>query len=396
MQQILVSSHAFPACLSSSFTLEAFKLTDYLRSKQVRLLWVDILKILAVFAVILLHVSAPFLIPYERSMEWWTGNIYDSFSRWCVPLFIMISGALVLPRAAEFSLRHYLVIRIRRIVIPLLVWSVIYFSYRVLVKGDDLVFSEFIPMMLSGPVFYHLWFIYMLITMYFFAPVISAFLNNTEEKFAWYLILLWLCWASILPVVHEPLNFETYFMTDMDEYSALKLSGYFLLGCLLRERFIYSKVMLLSLLLIFLTGGAFTAIGTYVMSRNTGDFHPFFYNYYSPTVVAMALPLFLLIKSIFNTRKEITENGTERIRMNSPRFLQTIGKSVFGIYLIHALLLEIFRDGRLGFVIDHTSAFGIVIPLMAGIPIFAACIFCFSLGIILFFRNIPILRHIIA
>ncbi len=361
-----------------------------------RLLWVEILKILAVFGVILLHVSAPFLVPYERSMEWWTGNMYDSFSRWCVPLFVMISGALVLPRAAEFSLRHFLFVRIRRIAIPLLVWSAIYFSYRILVKGDDLVFLEFIPMMLSGPVFYHLWFIYMLIILYLFAPVISAFLNNTKEKFAWYLVLLWFFWASILPVLHEPLNFETYLMTDMDEYSALKLSGYFLLGFLLKERFIYSKVMLLILLLIFLTGGAVTAIGTYVMSRNTGAFHPFFYNYYSPTVVAMALPLFLLIKNMFNTRREITANGAERIRMNSPRFLQKIGNSVFGIYLVHALVLELFRDGRLGFVIDHTSAFGIAIPLMAGIPLFAACIFIFSLGTIIFFRYIPILRNIIA
>ncbi len=361
-----------------------------------RLLWIDILKILAIFGVILLHVSAPLLVPFEVSLEWWTGNVYDSLSRWCVPLFVMVSGALVVPGAEKLPLWQFLIGRMRKILIPFLVWSAIYFFYRIHFKGDDFTVSGFFPMLFTEPIYYHLWFIYMLIVLYLFAPAVSAFLNEAPEKHAWYLIALWFCWASLLPIVHTPLDIETYFNPGLDDYSALKLSGYFLLGCMLKDRRVRSKGHLSIVLTVFVVAAAVTIIGTYLMSQNRGEFHPFFYKYFSVNVVAMTLSLFLFIKSIFYTRKETTETGKERIRMNSPKFLQKIGMSVFGVYLIHALVLELLRDGHLGFIIDHNSAFGLPIPLWAGIPVFTVSIFVFSLLPVLFFRSIPIVRGIMT
>lgn len=200
-----------------------------------RLLWAEILKILAIFGVILLHVSAPFLVPFENSREWWIGNIYDSLSRWCVPLFVMVSGSLLLQGAGEKSLRWFLLRRVRRILIPFLIWSIVYFLYRIHIKGDDLVLSQFFPMLLTEPIYYHLWFIYMLIVLYMFAPAAGSFLNRAPQKHVWYLLALWFFWASLLPIIDKPLDFQTYFTPNMDDYSPLKLSGYFLLGYALRD-----------------------------------------------------------------------------------------------------------------------------------------------------------------
>ena len=360
-----------------------------------RLLWVEILKLMAVFAVILLHVSAPYVVPFENTGEWWTGNIYDSFTRWCVPMFVMVSGTLVLSGAHKIPLSRFLLVRVRRILIPFFIWSVIYFFYRSHIKGEDLFFSGFLTMFISEPVFYHLWFIYMLFTLYLFSPAISAFLNGVPEKFAWYLIVLWFCWASVLPVLHAPLDFETYFMTDMNEYSALKLSGYFLLGFLLREAFVNNKSHMILLLLVFLAGGAATAMGTFLLSLDTGEFDHFFYNYFSANVVLMTLSLFLLVKSIFYLSgiDAVNENPSG---LSASEILQKGGRCVFGIYLIHALILELFRDGRLGFVIDHTSFLGAVLPPAAGIPLFAASIFLFSLFVISALRAVPGIRNMIT
>ncbi|SDB60763.1 Surface polysaccharide O-acyltransferase, integral membrane enzyme [Desulfonatronum thiosulfatophilum] len=361
-----------------------------------RLLWVDVLKILAIFGVVLLHASAPFLVPFEDSAAWWTGNIYDSFVRWCVPLFVMVSGALVLPGADKVPLREFLLVRIRRILIPFLVWSAVYFFYGIQVKGDEYGIGDFFPLLFSEPIYYHLWFIYMLVTLYLFAPVISALLNQAPRKFAWYLVGLWFCWASVLPIIHELFDYETYFVSDLNEYSALKLSGYFLLGYLLKDVTVQSKSRLFLPALVFLAGGAATSVGTYLASRQAGEFVHFFYDYFSITVVAMAIPLFFIVRSVFDTRRVITENGNERIRMNSPKLLQRIGKSVFGIYLIHALILELLRDGRLGFTIDHGSAFGMTLPLAVGIPFFALSIFVLSLSLVFIFSLVPFMRKIIA
>jgi surface polysaccharide O-acyltransferase-like enzyme len=360
------------------------------------LLWADILKLVAILGVVFLHVSAPFVVPFETTPEWWVGNIYDSLTRWCVPLFVMISGTLILPKAGTIPLRRYLRLRVVRILIPFLVWSVAYFLYRIHVKNEALSWSEFIPMLLTEPIYYHLWFIYMLIVLYLFAPAISVFLINSPRKHAWYLIVLWFFWASLLPIIDTPLGFQPYFTPDMNDYSALRLSGYFLLGYMLKDVRAESRLHWFILALTFLAGGAVTILGTYSMSLSRSEFDPFFYKYFSISVVAMSVSLFLIIKSLLETGEVTRSYGTERIRMESPKLMRRIGLSVFGVYLIHALVLEVLRDGRLGFTIDHTSAFGLELAPAVGIPVFALSIFGLSLASVLIMRLIPILRASVA
>jgi surface polysaccharide O-acyltransferase-like enzyme len=182
----------------------------------------------------------------------------------------------------------------------------------------------------------------------------------------------------------------------MDDYSALRLSGYFLLGFMLRDWQARSGLQLAMTLFLFLGGGAATIFGTYFSSRNRGEFDPFFYKYFSITVIAMTVSLFLFIKSICNSRKGGATHGDHRIGMLSPQLVQQIGVSVFGVYLIHALVLELLRDGLLGFTINHTSAFGVTMPLVAGLPMFAVSIFGLSLAAVAGIRLIPIIRDLIT
>ncbi|WP_175637699.1 acyltransferase family protein, partial [Dickeya dadantii] len=59
--------------------------------------WLYIARIVSTFAVIVLHVSAYTVALADLgTFSWWVGNLYDSLVRWCVPVFIMISGALLL------------------------------------------------------------------------------------------------------------------------------------------------------------------------------------------------------------------------------------------------------------------------------------------------------------
>lgn len=344
-----------------------------------RLLWADLMKIIAICGVILLHVSASYLVPFDASRHWWIGNFYDAFSRWCVPLFVMVSGALLLPNAGQRPLRRFFLVRVRRVLIPFLVWSAIYYGYRMYVKGDDLTPAGFFPMVVTEPVYYHLWFIYMLIVLYLFAPAAGIFLQRSPEKYVWYLIGLWFFWTSLLPILDTPMEAPLYFSPELSDYSALRLSGYFLLGYLLREWSARSGRGVAGLVLAFLMAGGGTMLGTYFMSEASGGFHPFFYNYFSITVVVMTVSLFLTIKSLFNEVDAVT-------------LFRKIGTSVFGVYLTHALVLEVLRDGLLGFTIDHSRLLGIEIPLVAGIPLFSTVIFFTSLLPVLMIRTIPVLK----
>ena len=63
-----------------------------------RLLYLDWLRMFATFMVVTIHVSAPYVgTPYYDAPTNWLGaNFYESISRASVPLFVMISGALLL------------------------------------------------------------------------------------------------------------------------------------------------------------------------------------------------------------------------------------------------------------------------------------------------------------
>ena len=309
----------------------------------------------------------------------------------------MVSGALILRQADKNSFKRFFFVRIRRILIPFIIWSAVYFFYRIHFKADSLGTLDFFQMLLTEPIYYHLWFVYMLIVLYMLAPAAGAFLNYAPRKHGWYLVGFWFFWASLLPIIDKPLPFETYFTPDLNDYSALRLSGYFLLGYMLRDHLARSGFQLVLTAATFLTAGAATILGTYWLSLGRGEFHPFFYKYFSITVVAMSVSLFLFIKSIFNTRQErAAGDRDERVLLNSPRILQEIGMSVFGVYLVHAMMLELLRDGRFGFVINHTSAFGVDYSPAVGIPLFALTIFVFSIVPILIVRLIPILRELVT
>lgn len=62
-----------------------------------RIYWMDILRITALFCVMLMHsVASCWYITPVTQTEWHIYNIYDGLIRFCVPVFIMISGSMFL------------------------------------------------------------------------------------------------------------------------------------------------------------------------------------------------------------------------------------------------------------------------------------------------------------
>jgi surface polysaccharide O-acyltransferase-like enzyme len=92
-----------------------------------RVLWPDLVRVVAVYAVIVLHVAA---VPVTHLSElpaasWMWANAYDSLVRPCIPLFVMVSGALLLtPR--EWNFRTFVTRRASKVLVPFLAWSALY------------------------------------------------------------------------------------------------------------------------------------------------------------------------------------------------------------------------------------------------------------------------------
>lgn len=85
--------------------------------------WVDLLRIIACFLVVLSHCCDPFVGQFDNDRtSFLTGAFTGSFVRACVPLFVMMSGVLLFPVRLEMGVFYRK--RIGRIVVPLIFWSV--------------------------------------------------------------------------------------------------------------------------------------------------------------------------------------------------------------------------------------------------------------------------------
>ena len=86
-----------------------------------RIVWIDLIKVIATFSVIILHSSSGVVnqfLSIDRAI-WNIANIYDSMTRMSVPLFFMLSGALLLNQRDE-PLRLFFLKRFSKVVIPLI------------------------------------------------------------------------------------------------------------------------------------------------------------------------------------------------------------------------------------------------------------------------------------
>lgn len=90
-----------------------------------RIIWLDFVKFVAIFMMIAVHCTDN-VTPAERSEPWYNlwGSFYGSFMRPAIPLFVMVTGALLLPMKQNMAFFYKK--QITRLVVPFLIWSVLY------------------------------------------------------------------------------------------------------------------------------------------------------------------------------------------------------------------------------------------------------------------------------
>ena len=87
--------------------------------------WLDYLRVIALFGVIIGHVAADFYRGYgEVGMaDWWLSNMVNASVRFVVPVYVMVSGALLLGRS--YSMEDFYKKRALRLIPPLLFWNLV-------------------------------------------------------------------------------------------------------------------------------------------------------------------------------------------------------------------------------------------------------------------------------
>ena len=289
-----------------------------------RAIWFDVVRAISTISVIVLHVAAPILHEYGKVPEaiWNIGNFYDGTVRFCVPVFFMLSGALLLSK--DYELGYFLKNRFWRIIPPLIFWSLIYIVYdHVLVGEEELTYTGFFEIMgkglLSGSQV-HLWFVYTLLGLYLFIPILRKWIRASNNHEVLYFIILW-----VGTIIYSLPYFSTYLpdipLTNFAGYIGYLVLGYYLSNMTIGQKYIP--------ILLIVVGVGTTIYGTHYLAHVNNEFHGFFYGYLTPNVLLSAMGVFLVLKDL--------EIKSSRIR----QVFLFLSDHSFGIYLVHILILNL-------------------------------------------------------
>ena len=298
-----------------------------------RIAYFDVLRILATFAVIVLHLSAQHWADTDvYSRAWQAFNLYDSAVRWAVPIFVMISGALFLSGSQD--LKHILKKNVLRLVTAFVFWSALYAVFMVCFEGCPK--SQIAQQFFNGH--YHMWFLFMIVGLYLIVPFLRPIVR--DEKLLRYFLLLTLIFSFLLPQIAAALSLlswqycaEFKMLTGKFYYHfTLGFVPYFVLGYYLsrREFSLAAKRVIYALGVL---GFALTIMLTSFASRLQGAATELFYGYDSINVLLVCPALFVFAKEHLNFPR-MSEKGHARIR--------ALSRWSFGAYLVHPLFIESF------------------------------------------------------
>ncbi len=301
--------------------------------KYNRIYYLDFLKFIAILAVILVHVSAPFVVTSEiNSLNYWVGHSVDSVFRFGTLIFVMITGALLLDENYEFSYKknwHHIL----RFFICFIIWSLTYVViYEVInpaIKGIQITsFDVIVKQFFKGHV--HLWYLVMAIGLYLLIPLLRLWVKKENKKQVEYFLILSLIFCSTIPLILDILrwfqidlynidlfieNFNLYYVVG---YVPFLILGWYLHNYDIKRRYILYILALLSI--------GFTIVASWGFSSLTGK-RVLLYesNYVTTGLVAFAV--FLIFKHLFIHKEPRTRFWSWNIHF--------IAKHSLGFYPAH-------------------------------------------------------------
>lgn len=347
-----------------------------------RVWYLDLLRILAAYGIILLHYS-PLPQGYSDigSLCWKAVMSVSVLCRWCVPVFLMISGALFLSGQRKISTAQIYKKSILRIAVCFAVWSAFYALAHCVIMNKGKI--TFLNQFLRGH--YHMWYIFAILALYMLTPLLR---NMTQSrKLTEYFLILGFLFIFLFPrLVAFVLLFDIPSRdVVMSLQSALAqvnpLPGahalyYYVLGHYLHEYAVDRKILRFAIPAAAI-GYVSTITLTIWHSVKTGAQSGYFYDISSLTVLLFAAGLFVCFRHFF--ADYVPCKKLERI-------LLRLSACSFGIYLVHPFIIE-----RLSLSLPLIPA-----VLVLGAPAAALLIFLASFAITALLQKLPVIGRYIV
>ena len=330
-------------------------------------LHLELLRIIAIIMVVLNH-SDLFYTFYTNTynkITFWFSLLVSSVCKINVPLFMVITGILLLPK--NESIKTLLKKRVLKTIIILVVFSAVIYLLECFVWQIE-VFDiySFGKKLLRAEIQESYWYLYEYVGILLMLPFLGIMARNLEKDIYQYFIIIGIILKLGVPVMNYFVNihipFTSFITIDSVFYILL---GYYLENYITEDKLEKISYVKLSVSIVFCI--LFTAILVLFHYRKNGQWSQ---EPLSAVVPLLVILIFILSKKICNLIQH--EKVTEIIEL--------LGGSVFGVYLIERIGQRVFLAMYLG-LCEHT--YGII-----ACSIYVMCILIFGFGMVLAFRSV--------
>jgi surface polysaccharide O-acyltransferase-like enzyme len=347
-----------------------------------RIFYLDQMRCLAIIGVICIHASGFFVLSKNyTSLAWIIGDCFSIISRFAVPLFLMISGTLLLNKKYDFS--QFIKKRYPRVIIPFLFWGLIYMAYSLIMKDGISIGSlttlipGYIKMFLGVRGYLtHYWYVWLILSIYLIIPIINKWIKFSDLREIEYFLIIWII-VSIFETFSIP-----FYNIDLRYFSGpigLVILGYYLNN---KENKILNNTILW--LIIFIVSSAIRIFFAYNLTIDLNKFIVLdFYNILSIIQVAS---LFLFVKN-FNTQSFFEKISSFFEKGIIERLTISLSRYSYGIYLVHMLFIKFLV--LLNFSPFHKN------PLL-WIPLIVILVTISSWGLLAILKRIPLINKVIG
>lgn len=293
-------------------------------------LWMDMLNITACLSVVLLHCNHDVKCQDHASLYLLYGIAVYTLFYWPVPIFLMLSFCNNVNY--KNGVKAFYKRRFRRVVIPYLIWSLLYSFFCIFYLKQDFTFREYVFNFMNGQFNGNMWFFIPLFALYLSIPFLRVLINHCSCKSLLYFVILGFTCNSLLPWVCKNIG--------MESPNLFPLGGSFIMVCIAGYLILINELSKKQRYLIYAIG-VLTALLHYVLiyyhTVSDAKFYMEGLDYYAPYSVVVPIAVFLWFKNI----NWYSVLNVLKVKVS---FIRKLSSYSFGVYLLHWGVKEVCYD----------------------------------------------------
>ncbi len=346
--------------------------------------WISWAKVVAIAAVIAIH-TVGYNAIVEGARSDWLGRAaiyFDKATVFCVPLFVMISGALLLDPARYRGAKDFLMRRGWRLVPAIIFWHAFYFLVIRVVMHRYISPWDYMVAAMNGKAFQALYYFWIILGLVLITPLLMPWIAQARRKH----VLLaggTLALMPVLTVATHALRGRTDVWVETPWTWWIFYAGFYLLGWAIRDLIVTSWLLACAIVLVVALSvfGAF-AWGNPDLPSWVGTIAPT--SYYTLGTLIYTVALFVVLHSLIARVRPFTRLAAGR----PARVGRTMGDATLGVFALHsALIVALIQMGWP----TETPAVDYAWQLLARYVV----VFVATYVIVLIGRRIPFVRRVL-